>query len=222
MQFKRFLLVPALVAGFAMSSAASAALVNGVGIGAFAGATVETFNYGSWVQANSYNFGNGLGYYNLVGESDLISYTGGYGMGNAPFINGGKDGDGYFGTYLTPTSFALTFAGGTNYFGFYGAESDVSEIGGRDAVLVMNFYDAGNNLIGSINESTPNNVHAWDQFHGFYSDVAISRVEFLGAGHMVMDNVQFAPVPEPETYAMMATGLGLMGFAARRRKQKAA
>jgi hypothetical protein len=27
-----------------------------------------------------------------------------------------------------------------------------------------------------------------------------------------------APVPEPETYAMMLMGLGLMGFVARRRK----
>jgi hypothetical protein len=31
-----------------------------------------------------------------------------------------------------------------------------------------------------------------------------------------------APVPEPETYAMMLAGLGLIGLAARRRKQKAA
>jgi hypothetical protein len=29
-----------------------------------------------------------------------------------------------------------------------------------------------------------------------------------------------APVPEPETYAMMVAGLGLIGFAARRRKQQ--
>ena len=30
----------------------------------------------------------------------------------------------------------------------------------------------------------------------------------------------FAPVPEPETYAMLLAGLGLLGFMARRRKQK--
>ena len=30
------------------------------------------------------------------------------------------------------------------------------------------------------------------------------------------------PVPEPETYAMILAGLGLMGFMARRRKQNAA
>lgn len=31
-----------------------------------------------------------------------------------------------------------------------------------------------------------------------------------------------APIPEPETYAMMLAGLGLLGFTARRRKQKGA
>ncbi|MDP2706329.1 MAG: PEPxxWA-CTERM sorting domain-containing protein [Burkholderiales bacterium] len=30
----------------------------------------------------------------------------------------------------------------------------------------------------------------------------------------------FAPIPEPQTYAMMLAGLGLMGFVARRRKQE--
>ena len=34
--------------------------------------------------------------------------------------------------------------------------------------------------------------------------------------------VNIAPIPEPETYAMLLAGLGLMGFVARRRKQSAA
>lgn len=35
------------------------------------------------------------------------------------------------------------------------------------------------------------------------------------------DQLYLAPIPEPETYAMLAAGLGLMGFVARRRKQQA-
>jgi hypothetical protein len=37
-----------------------------------------------------------------------------------------------------------------------------------------------------------------------------------------IDNLSTAPIPEPETYAMLLAGLGLLGFAARRRQQQAA
>jgi hypothetical protein len=42
-------------------------------------------------------------------------------------------------------------------------------------------------------------------------------------GYIGLDNVGVsAAVPEPETYAMLLAGLGLLGYVARRRKQKAA
>jgi len=40
---------------------------------------------------------------------------------------------------------------------------------------------------------------------------------------MLIDNLQYnaaAAVPEPETYALMLTGLGIMGWVARRKKNK--
>ena len=56
---------------------------------------------------------------------------------------------------------------------------------------------------------------------GFYS------LSFAGIDHVILtssngdwgvvDNV--TAVPEPETYAMLIAGLGLLGFAARRRQQ---
>jgi hypothetical protein len=39
------------------------------------------------------------------------------------------------------------------------------------------------------------------------------------AGGLHQDQLYMAPVPEPETYAMLLAGLGLMGFVARRRKR---
>jgi len=39
---------------------------------------------------------------------------------------------------------------------------------------------------------------------------------------MFTGTLPVAAVPEPETYAMLLGGLGLMGFIARRRKQAAA
>jgi choice-of-anchor C domain-containing protein len=51
--------------------------------------------------------------------------------------------------------------------------------------------------------------------------LAFSSSIYPGYGGAVLDNVSVTtPVPEPETYAMMLAGLGLMGFVARRRKQK--
>ncbi len=42
------------------------------------------------------------------------------------------------------------------------------------------------------------------------------------SGHSVIDDVTIGAIPEPETYEMMLAGLGLLGFAARRRKLQAA
>jgi hypothetical protein len=45
------------------------------------------------------------------------------------------------------------------------------------------------------------------------------------SGGMEVDHLQYgfaAAVPEPETYAMLLAGLGLLGFTARRRQNMAA
>ena len=65
----------------------------------------------------------------------------------------------------------------------------------------------------------------------FIATESTTRISFAstitGNAGMALDNVEVtlgtaATVPEPETYAMMLAGLGLLGFVARRRKQKPA
>ncbi len=49
----------------------------------------------------------------------------------------------------------------------------------------------------------------------------VSTVTPNGNGFIITNGggaINFAPIPEPETYALMLAGLGLMGFVARRRK----
>lgn len=59
-----------------------------------------------------------------------------------------------------------------------------------------------------------------------FSSAGGASAGFGGGGtHFAMDNFTYnevlSPVPEPETYAMLAVGLGLLGAFARRRKQAA-
>lgn len=52
----------------------------------------------------------------------------------------------------------------------------------------------------------------------------VTEVTWYDSGNSdsAFDNVTINAIPEPETYAMLLAGLGLLGFAARRRKQKLA
>lgn len=75
----------------------------------------------------------------------------------------------------------------------------------------------------------PTTAAGTQQFIGFTSTQAFNRIVFEGAGccssSFAMDNVVYsaalAPVPEPETYALLLAGLGLMGAVVRRRNAKA-
>jgi hypothetical protein len=75
--------------------------------------------------------------------------------------------------------------------------------------------------VGTFTFNAPDEVAS---FVGVWSDTAFNRMEIRETTGAIEDDYfgQFytgnaAPVPEPETYALMLAGLGMVGFAARRR-----
>jgi hypothetical protein len=64
----------------------------------------------------------------------------------------------------------------------------------------------------------------YQQFTATVTGTGIDTLVFSSAndpGWTYLDDVSLTPLPEPETYAMMLAGLGLLGLAARRRRQVA-
>lgn len=63
---------------------------------------------------------------------------------------------------------------------------------------------------------------SWNTFAFNAGFSGLSKVTWTESGSVgrdfLVDNINLTAVPEPETYALLAAGLGLIGFVARRRK----
>lgn len=84
----------------------------------------------------------------------------------------------------------------------------------------VKLYDSTDTLVGQLSFNAP----AYNGFNTFsslgagsyYFTIAGVTTGRLG-GHYIVD-AAVTPVPEPETYALLLGGLGVVGFIARRRK----
>ena len=95
-----------------------------------------------------------------------------------------------------PAGSISLLAGGTGHWG------------GQSITLVGNtvYGSEGNGLI---------------QFNGTFSSISFATPQVEYYYGATVGALSTAPVPEPETYAMMIVGLGLLGFMAQRRKNQA-
>jgi len=85
--------------------------------------------------------------------------------------------------------------------------------------------NSGNEL--AIGTSVNTSPGAWFSIYSFAPLTPDASPYFIHINGVTLDtstsavysgNMTLAPIPEPETYAMMLAGLGLMGFIARRRQ----
>lgn len=127
-------------------------------------------------------------------------------------------------THGQPSSSSVTFGGmGVVYFGFY--------MGSPDSYNVVSFYN-GTTALGSFNGTQMAAAAGLpadgNQGVGFYMNFysgsqAITKVTFsANQDAFESDNHSYimAPVPEPETYALLLAGLALVGTLSRRRQLK--
>ena len=89
--------------------------------------------------------------------------------------------------------------------GAYDLSSGKFTASGNDVSLAQEWL---NGLLGSDTPPSKYTARFW----------TVDSMRTTALGH-AQDVVVFAPVPEPQTYAMMLVGLGLLGFSARRKSQ---
>lgn len=133
--------------------------------------------------------------------------------------NGSRGDDLFFGSGNTGISF--TFDAGV-----LGGLPDAVGIVWTDGGGTIRFeaFDALNQSLGVLfgvhADGSIFGTTSEDRFYGATSPGGISRIRISNSGGGIeVDHLQYgltAPVPEPETWALLLAGLGLVGFTARR------
>ena len=124
----------------------------------------------------------------------------------------------------------LTFASGVSGLTFYQVGDDQAVDGARVALVdvsVGGTFAATVNILGDTNFFNPNlvDLSAFSnvtsiRIHDITDQTGLGWDNFSFSATPVVGPVAAAPaVPEPETYAMLLAGLGLLGLVAGRRKK---
>lgn len=150
--------------------------------------------------------------------------------GNGFVTGGGLGGNVY--SFTGTTAFTATLSGGatTGLFDVYLRIGTIGEVASTTATLngtsATSVVWNGGAVDGPFGGAAQEVYWKWEDV----SAASLYTFNFSAVGpHMSLDQVALAtisvpavtPVPEPEAYSMMALGLGLMAFAARRSSKKA-
>jgi hypothetical protein len=206
---KRTLLAAAL---FAIAGAAQAQVTfnNDMGLGAKNQAfnpapSVGLLDFAGPVQLGTVTSAYGMITFTYLGQES--GFTDSLGMQIAPFTS-------LLETDVVGKSVSASFGPGVVPFSFFDSNGGSAANGGPWS---------GNNSIGLIATNfTVTNVPMGSMLTlGQTFDLVIGYND-SGTAHDDWDDfvvgINFAPIPEPETYALMLAGLGVMGFVARRRR----
>lgn len=113
----------------------------------------------------------------------------------------------------------LNFGSGVSAFGgnFYPTDINGQFIAG-DVTLVIT-DGSGASVTRTITGASQSGFLGFVSSSGSLQQVTLAAVQpAAGFAWPTVDNLVLAAVPEPETYALMLAGLGLIGFMARRRR----
>lgn len=110
----------------------------------------------------------------------------------------------------------LNFTDPVSGLSFLAVDSNNAGVQALVDVFVNGAFAATNNIVVGGLFNTPDLV----DLSAFNSVTSIRIHDITDGGGLGWDNFTFTTaVPEPETYAMLLLGLGLLGFAAQRRKE---
>jgi hypothetical protein len=216
MTSKISLLKPLAVAALLVASGASQAVITVyTSAAAFAAATsapgVDTFTGLSITGATPSPITRNAGAYTYTGAVSTTSFFGAGTTAN-PWLSTNT---------ATDTMTFNTFLGGVQAVGgnFFGSDIAGAFLAGN---ITITATDASGTVTQTIVGATTTS------FLGFVSTGAMTSLTVASVQPAVgflwptVDNLTLAkatvPIPEPETYAMMLAGLGLVGFLARRRR----